>query len=102
MSGWLFLALTILVTVAAQLAFKQFFLSRRRRYVITAIALFCAAIPCTYMAVRTLGIGRVYMGAALSYVLAPLAAHRLFGEHLASRHFAALGLILAGVVVYNL
>lgn len=101
MNGWIFLAITILATVAAQLAFKQHFLSRRPLFLAGAIVLFCLAVVCTYFAVRELGIGRVYVGAALTYVLTPLAARRLFGEHLGRDHYAALGLILAGVIVYN-
>jgi multidrug transporter EmrE-like cation transporter len=104
MSGWIFLAATILATVTAQLAFKQYFLARgfRLPFLSAAVALFCLAVPCTYFAVHELGIGRVYVGAALTYVLTPLAARRLFSEHLDRGHYAALGLILAGVVVYNL
>lgn len=102
MTGWLFLAITILATVAAQLAFKQYFLSRRKLFVPTAAALFCLAVVCTYFAVRSLGIGRVYVGAALTYVLAPLAARHAFGEHLGRNQFLALALIVAGVVIYNL
>ena len=104
MSGWLFLAVTILATVAAQLAFKQYFLSQRLRllFLSSAVALFCLAVVCTYFAVRELGIGRVYVGAALTYVITPLAARYLFAEHLDGGHYAALGLIVAGVVIYNL
>lgn len=101
MSGWLFLALTIAATVVGQLAYKQFYLSHRKPYVAIAIVLFCAAVVCTYFAVRSLGIGRVYVGAALTYVITPLAGRQLFGERLARSHFAALGLIVAGVIVYN-
>jgi multidrug transporter EmrE-like cation transporter len=101
-TGWVFLGITILATVAAQLAFKQYFLSRRHRFVLGAAVLFCLAVVCTYFAVRSLGIGRVYVGAALTYVLAPLAAHHAFGEHLGRNQFFALGLIVAGVVVYNI
>ncbi|MGH9522843.1 MAG: hypothetical protein ACRD3E_09960, partial [Terriglobales bacterium] len=68
MNGWIFLTITILATVAAQLAFKQYFLSRRLLFLATAVILFCLAVVCTYFAVRELGIGRVYVGAALSYV----------------------------------
>lgn len=102
MTSWLFLAATILTTVVAQLAFKKYYLSHRLVFVGAAITLFCLAVPCTYMAVRGLGIGRVYVGAALTYVITPLAAQRAFGEHLGRNHMFALGLILAGVIVYNL
>lgn len=101
MIGWLFLGITILTTVVAQLAFKQYFLSRRKLFIPVAAALFCLAVVCTYFAVRELGIGRVYVGAALTYVLAPLAARRLFGEYLGRNQMLALGLIVAGVVLYN-
>lgn len=102
MTGWLFLGITILATLTAQLAFKQYFLSRRKIFVPAAAALFCLAVVCTYFAVRSLGIGRVYVGAALTYVLAPLAARYAFDEHLGRGQFLALGLIVAGVVVYNI
>lgn len=102
MSGWLFLTATITVTVLAQLAFKHYYLCQRKRFLFAAIALFCVAVPCTYMAVRDLGIGRVYVGTALTYVITPLAAYRAFGEHLNRNHLLALCLIVSGVVVYNL
>ena len=101
MNGWLFLGITIFTTVAAQLAFRQYFLSHRKLFIPVAAVLFCLAVICTYFAVRGLGIGRVYVGAALTYVLTPLAAHRLFGEHLGRNQLLALGLIMAGVAIYN-
>lgn len=102
MTGWIFLAGIVVATVVAQLAFKKYHLAHRRIYLISAISLFCLIVPCTYFAVRELGIGRVYIGAALTYVIAPLAASRLFGEQLKRKQLVALGLILAGVVTYNL
>lgn len=102
MIGWVFLAACILATVAAQLAFKTYFINRHRLFLITAALLFCAAVPCTYFAVRDLGIGRVYVGTALTYVITPLAAKRVLGEPLQRGQYLALGLILAGVLLYNL
>jgi len=101
-TGWLFLAACIVATVAAQLAFKNYFLTHRSMFLVGAVALFCLVVPCTYLAVRELGIGRVYVGAALTYVITPLIARRAFGERLAGNQLFALGLILAGVIVYNL
>ena len=102
MNSWIFLSGTITATVVAQLSFKQYFLSRRKLFVPAAAVLFCLAVVCTYFAVRGLGIGRVYVGAALTYVLAPVAAWRLFGEYLGRNQLLALSLILAGVVIYNI
>jgi multidrug transporter EmrE-like cation transporter len=101
-SGWLYLAAMILVTVVGQLAFKQYFRSGRWLFLPVAVVLFCLAVLGTYLAARQLGIGRVYVGAALTYVLTPLAANRAFGEYLGRTQYVALGLIVAGVVTYNL
>jgi drug/metabolite transporter (DMT)-like permease len=89
-------------TVAAQLSFKNYFRTQRRWFVLAAAVLFVLAVVCTYMAVRSLGIGRVYVGAAFTYILTPLATRHLFGERLVHGQYAALGLIAAGVIVYNL
>ncbi|HEX7341277.1 MAG TPA: hypothetical protein VF269_03275 [Rhodanobacteraceae bacterium] len=102
MIGWIFLAGTVIATVFAQLAFKKFHLVHHKFYLVAAITLFCLVVPCTYLAVRQLGIGRVYIGAALAYVITPLAACKAFGEELTRSQMAALGLILAGVITYNL
>lgn len=102
MTGWLFLALSVTATVTAQLAFKKHFLARRFAFLVHAIVLFCLAVPFTFLAARDMGIGKVYIGSALSYVLTPIAAHFAFGERLKREQWAALSLIVAGVVVYNL
>lgn len=102
MSGWFYLALAIGATVIAQLFFKQSHRSARRAYAIVAIALFCSAVPCTLLATRELGIGRVYVASALSYVVTPMAAVWLFRERLRSSHWAALGLIVTGIIVYSI
>lgn len=102
MSGWLYLALAIGATVVAQLLFKQSHRAGRRVYALVAIVLFCSAVPCTLLATRELGIGHVYVASALSYVLTPLAAVWLFRERLQASHWAALGLIVSGIVVYSI
>lgn len=102
MSGWLFLILTIMATVVAQLFFKLSHLAGRRFYLVIAVALFCSAVPCTLLAARDLGIGRVYIGAALSYVLTPVAAVWLFDERLRRSQWTALAVIVAGIALYSI
>lgn len=101
MIGWLFLALSVACTVAAQLCFKQHHRARRRGYLILAVALFCSAVPCTLLATRQLGIGKVYVGGAAAYVLTPIAAARLFREQLRPAQWLALALIVAGIFLYG-
>jgi len=101
MSGWLYLAVAIAATVVAQLFFKQSHRVGQRSYALVAIILFCSAVPCTLLATRHLGIGQVYVATALSYVLTPLGAVWFFQERLRAPHWAALGLIVAGIIVYS-
>jgi drug/metabolite transporter (DMT)-like permease len=67
-----------------------------------AVAMFAAAVPTTMLAVRGLGIGRVYVAAAITYVAAPLLAMRLFDERIGRLQATGLALIVAGVAVYNI
>lgn len=102
MIAWVALALCLLCTVGAQLYFKSYHLGHRRVRLLVALILFAAAVPSTMLAVRGLGVARVYVAAALTYVAAPLLAVHLFGERIGKLQAAGLALILAGVVVYNL
>lgn len=101
MIAWVALSVTLLATVGAQLLFKAYHLGGRRACLVSAILLFVLAVPATVLAVRDLGIGRVYVAAALTYVVAPLFAVRLFKERVGRLQLAGLALILAGVVLYN-
>jgi multidrug transporter EmrE-like cation transporter len=102
MTSWIALAFCLLCTVGAQLCFKSYHLGHRRIQLLLALVLFAAAVPSTMLAVRGLGVARVYVAAALTYVAAPLLAIHLFGERVGKLQAAGLALILAGVVVYNL
>ena len=99
--GYLFLALTVLATTLGQLSFKKCYISHQRIYQLIAVVLFILVVPCTYLAVRQLGIGRVYIGAAASYVLAPVLARQFFHDKINGRQWIALALILSGVIIYN-
>lgn len=101
MSGYLFLSLSVCATTFGQLSFKQFYVAHQRLFQLAAVTLFVFAVPCTYLAVRQLGIGRVYIGSAASYVLAPILARKIFHEQIGPRQWLALALISAGVIIYN-
>ena len=99
--AWLALAISVLTTVGAQISFKAYHLGGRRVHLAVAIMLFVLAVPATMLAVRDLGIGRVYVTAALSYVIAPLIAVRLFKERVGRMQLAGLALIVLGVAAYS-
>lgn len=102
MTPWLALALSLLCTVGAQIGYKAYHLQRRPALLLLTLALFALAVPSTMLAVRGLGVGRVYATAALTYVAVPLLAIRMFGERMGRLQSTGLVLIFAGVVVYNL
>jgi len=100
-TSWLALAVSVLSTVGAQLLFKSYHVGGRRTRLLGAIMLFVLAVPATMLAVRGLGVGRVYVAAALSYVIAPLFAVRLFDERMSRMQLFGLALIVTGVIAYN-
>lgn len=102
MMPWIALALSLACTVGAQLGYKAYHLRRRPALLLLTLALFALAVPSTMLAVRGLGVGRVYATAALAYVAAPLLAIRMFGERMSLFQATGLALIVVGVVVYNL
>lgn len=102
MTAWIALLASLACTVGAQLHFKSYHLQRRRSRLLLALVLFAAAVPSTMIAVRELGIARVYVAAALTYVAAPLFAIRLFGERIGKLQATGLAFIVAGVLVYNM
>lgn len=98
--AWLFLLGSVLFTVVGQLVYKQYSVNRQKLWLIGGIGLFSLAVPCTMWAVRDLGIGMVYVGSSLSFVLAPLLGQIFFGEQVTLRQWGFFGLIMLGVMVY--
>ncbi|MGH8084266.1 MAG: DMT family transporter [Lysobacter sp.] len=101
MAAWFFLGVTVIATVVAQLLFKYFHTSKARIHLVAAIGLFGLAVPCTIIAARDLGIGRVYIAMALTYALAPVAGRIFFNERVNRTQWFALALISSGVLLYN-
>ena len=98
--AWLFLLGSVLFTVVGQLVYKQYSINKRMLLLIGGVGLFSLAVPCTMWAVRDLGIGMVYVGSSLSYVLAPLLGQIFFAEQVTIRQWGYFGLIMLGVGVY--
>lgn len=98
--AWIFLLGSILFTVVGQLVYKQYSVNQHKLWLFGGIGLFSLAVPCTMWAVRDLGIGMVYVGSSLSYVLAPLLGQMFFGEQVTLRQWGFFGLIMLGVMVY--
>lgn len=101
MNAWIALVVCLACTAGAQLSFKAYHLRRRPMLLLLTLALFVLAVPCTMLAVRGLGVGRVYVTAAITYVATPLLAVRMFGERFGRLQALGLAFIVAGVLLYN-
>lgn len=98
--AWLLMIGGAVFSVVGQLAYKQYSNNKQWLWLIGGLGLFSLAVPCTMWAVRDLGIGMVYVGSSISYILAPLLGQVFFGEHVTIRQWGYFGLIMAGVIVY--
>lgn len=96
------LAASLLCTALAQLSFKAYFRSRYRPWVVLAIAMFGLVPYTTYQALRELPLATVYVATAVSQLLVVVASLGMLGERYSSRQWMGFGLVLAGVLIYNL
>ena len=80
--------------------YKRYGMTKRLIWLIVGLGLFCLAVPCTMIAARSLGIGTVYVGTSLSYILAPMLGWWFFAEQVKSSQWKYFGLIMLGVIVY--
>jgi len=102
MNGWAWLAVAIAATASGQLLFKHASVARSRPYTLCAIATFCIAPIAAFMALHSLSLATVYVCTAISQLIVVLASMAMFDERYDHRQWVGLGLILAGVILFNL
>jgi EamA-like transporter family. len=89
-------------TAVAQVYYKKYSLKNDRGNLYITILLFGVVPPLTYLAIKGLGLGVVYISTSITYVLVALAGWRMFGEVPTPRRIAAMAFILTGILVYGL
>jgi uncharacterized membrane protein len=99
--AYLLLLAVLVATALAQVAFKYYHLSGRTRSLAVAIGLFVCIPPMSFVVVRELGVGRVYVLTSLSYGLVALLARQLFAERVSRRQVQGLVLITLGCLLYS-
>lgn len=102
MSGWLWLSLGIAATACGQLLFKHARMRLSRNFTLAAIAVFVGASLSMFMALHSLSLATVYVCTAISQLLVVLASMLLFKERYVAQQWTGLGLILAGVILFNI
>ncbi len=102
MLSWILLLMSVLGVVLGQFYYKRYGLTKNRLWLIIGLGLFCLAVPCNMIAARDLGIGKVYVGQSLSYILAPVLGMMFYDEPVARAHWKFFALIMVGIIVYTL
>ena len=98
--GWL--AVSLVATAFAQVAFKRYFAARDRRWLAAAVVLFLVVPYSTYNALRGLPLSTVYVATAVSQLLVVGISLAWMRERYTRRQQAGFALVLAGVVLFNL
>ncbi|MGQ4660281.1 hypothetical protein [Lysobacter sp. F6437] len=92
----------LVTTTTAHISYKRYAIDRRRMDLYLTIVLFVSTTPLTYLAIKSFGIGLVYVCTSINYIAAAVAGRYLFGERLTRRSIAAMLLIAGGTSVYAL
>ncbi len=100
MLAWILLLMGVLGVVLGQFYYKRYGQTKNRLWLIIGVGLFCLAVPCSMIAARDLGIGKVYVGHSLSYILAPVLGMMFYDEPVARAHWKYFVLIMIGILIY--
>lgn len=98
----MFLASTVVATAAGQLSYKLYFDRNARRYLAMAIAAFLTVPFLSYGALRDISLDVVYMATSLTIVLVTGCSISILRERMTPFQWTGSGLVVLGVIVYNL
>ncbi len=96
------LLFAIVFTTAGQLLFKEFTTRKKKPVLFFAILCFVLTPLCAYGALRGFSIDIVYMATSITIALVMAGARVFLHEPLSGRQLASAGLIILGVIIYNL
>jgi drug/metabolite transporter (DMT)-like permease len=96
------LAASLVCTAAGMVLFKHYYRSRRRADLAWSVLLFAGVPITTFLALRGLSLGFVYMATAATQILVLGMSHLFLGERIPRRALPGIVLILAGIIVYTL
>ncbi len=99
---WIALSISYLVTGLGQVALKMFAKTPKLHYLFWSIALFVIAPFTTYVALRELSAGTVYVGAATSQIIVILLSRYALDETITRDHLVSMSLILGGLILFAL
>lgn len=100
--SWVALTAALLCTALGQVFYKMFFTDKRWRYLVIAILTFVMIPPLSYLALKHLTIGFVYMSTAFTQVIVLAMSRYILHETITRQHLLASALLVIGIVLYAL
>jgi drug/metabolite transporter (DMT)-like permease len=98
--AWFELLLVLLGTSVGQVLYKLYVQQRKLVLLLLAFSAFGAGPVLTYLALRVLNVGQVYMSTAATQVAVLVLSRYVLKESITRQQILATAVIVAGVVVY--
>lgn len=99
---WLALTISYVVTAFGQVIYKLFAHTRNKWHFFWAIVFFIIAPFTSYIALKKIEVGMVYIGAATSQILILVMSHYILSEKITKDHIISMVLILLGLLSFSL
>lgn len=99
---WLALLISFLVTALGQVIYKYYAMSGNIWHLLISVAFFTIAPFTSYIALQKIGIGLVFIGAAVSQILVLVLSRQFLREQISRDHIISMSLIAIGLVMYAL
>jgi|CXWL01.1.fsa_nt_gi drug/metabolite transporter (DMT)-like permease len=97
---WAALSISYIVTAFGQVVYKLFAHTKNRWHFLWAITFFIVAPFTSYIALKKIEVGMVFIGAAISQVLIMVMSHYVLKEKITKDHIISTVLILLGLFLY--
>jgi drug/metabolite transporter (DMT)-like permease len=97
---WIALSISYIVTALGQVIYKLFSYTRNRWHLFWAVVFFAIAPFTSYVALKRIEVGMVFIGAAVSQILILFLSKYFLNEQLNKNHFISMGFIMLGLVLY--
>jgi len=99
---WTALSITYVVTAFGQVILKLFAKTNNKWHLFWALAFFIIAPFTSYIALKKIGVGMVFIGVAVSQVLIVIMSHYILKEKISKDHVISMIFILVGLFAYAL
>lgn len=99
---WLALSISYIVTAIGQVTYKLFSLKKNWSYLFWSIAFFVIAPFTSYVALKKIPVGTVFIGAATSQVLIIVMSYYILKEKITRDHLISMAFILLGLFCFSL